>query len=50
LYINYIGMSPNGLAQLYQVTAYGFGGDATTAAVVQSTYRISSGAKDLGQQ
>ncbi|NWK43866.1 pilus assembly PilX family protein [Ralstonia pickettii] len=50
LYINYIGMSPNGLSQLFQVTAYGFGGDATTAAVVQSTYRISSGAKDLGQQ
>lgn len=50
LYINYLGLSPNGLAQLYQVTAYGYGGDATTAAVVQSTYQVTSGAKDLGQQ
>ena len=50
MYINYLGLTPNGLAQLYQVTAYGYGGDATTAAVVQSTYQITSGAKDLGQQ
>ncbi len=50
LYINYLGLTPNGLSQLYAITAYGYGGDAMTAAVVQSTYRISSGAKDLGQQ
>lgn len=50
LYISYIGPRSDGLAQLYQVTAYGYGGDATTAAVVQSTYQISSGVKDLGQQ
>ncbi|MGC5807718.1 pilus assembly PilX family protein [Ralstonia pseudosolanacearum] len=50
LYINYLGLSANGLAALYQVTAFGYGGDATTASVVQSTYQIASGAKDLGQQ
>lgn len=50
LYISYVGPRSDGLAQLYQVTAYGYGGDATTAAVVQSTYQISSGVKDLGQQ
>lgn len=49
LHISYLGLNPSGLAQLYQVTAYGYGGDATTAAVVQSTYQITSGAKDLGQ-
>jgi type IV pilus assembly protein PilX len=50
LYINYLGTDPTGLAQLYQVTAYGYGGDATTGAVVQSTYKITPGTKDLGQQ
>ncbi|CAJ0865555.1 pilus assembly PilX family protein [Ralstonia flatus] len=50
LYISYLGLSPSGLAQLYQVTAYGYGGDATTAAVVQSTYQMTAGAKDLGLQ
>jgi len=50
LYITYLGLNGAGLAQLYQVTAYGYGGDATTAAVVQSTYQLVSGAKDLGQQ
>lgn len=50
LYISYLGLNGAGLAQLYQVTAYGYGGDATTATVVQSTYQLVSGAKDLGQQ
>lgn len=50
LYISYLGTNPSGLGQLYQITAYGYGGDATTAAVVQTTYQMMSGAKDLGQQ
>lgn len=50
LYISYLGLSPSGLAQLYLVTAYGYGGDANTAAVVQSTYQMTAGAKDLGLQ
>ncbi len=50
MYISYLGLSANGLAALYQVTAFGYGGDATTASVVQSTYQIASSAKDLGQQ
>ncbi|MBT1540116.1 pilus assembly protein [Ralstonia solanacearum] len=50
LYISYLGLSANGLAALYQVTAFGYGGDATTGSVVQSTYQIASSAKDLGQQ
>ena len=39
LYISYLGLSPNG--SLYQVTAFGYGGNANTAAIVQSTYRTS---------
>ena len=48
LYISYLGLSPDGLAQLYQVSAYGYGGNADTAAVVQSTYEMKTGVKDLG--
>jgi type IV pilus assembly protein PilX len=48
MYINYLGLTPDGLAQLYQVTAFGYGGNSDTAAVVQSTYQVKSGVKDLG--
>ena len=48
LYISYLGLSANGTAQLYQVTAFGYGGSATTAAVVQSTYQMTTSVKDLG--
>lgn len=48
LYISYIGLSADGTAQLYQVTAFGYGGSASTAAVVQSTYQMKTGVKDLG--
>lgn len=48
LYMNYLGLTPDGLAQLYRVTAFGYGGNADTAAVVQSTYQIKTGVKDLG--
>ena len=50
LYINYLGLTPDGLAEMYQVTAFGYGGSATTAAVVQSTFKMSTGVKDLGAQ
>jgi len=50
MYISYMGLTPNGLGQLFRVTAFGYGGDSATAAVVQSTYQITTGAKDLGQQ
>ena len=48
LYMSYLGITPNGLAQLYQVTAFGYGGNVNTAAIVQSTYQIKSAVKDLG--
>jgi type IV pilus assembly protein PilX len=48
LYMSYLGLAPSGLAQLYQVTAFGYGGNANTTSVVQSTYQIKSAVKDLG--
>lgn len=49
LYINFLGLSPDGRSNLYQVTAFGYGGNADTVAVVRSTYQIkTSDVKDLG--
>ena len=48
LYVQYLGLSPDGLTLLYQVNGYGYGGNADTASVVQSTYQMKSGVKDLG--
>jgi len=47
LYISYLGLSADGLAQLFQVTGFGYGGESSTAAVVRSTYQIKTGAKPL---
>jgi type IV pilus assembly protein PilX len=42
LYINYLALAPDGRSPVYQVSAYGYGGSASTAAVVQSTYELKS--------
>lgn len=42
LYINYLSKSTDGLADLYQVTAVGHGGNSDTAAVVRSTYQMKA--------
>jgi type IV pilus assembly protein PilX len=34
---------------IYQIDAVGYGGSANTAAVVESTYRVRSGTKNLGE-
>ena len=47
--INYYGLSTDGMSLLYQVSAFGYGGRQTTAAVVQSTYQVSGGNKPLDQ-
>lgn len=47
-YIQYLGISPDGAGQLYQVTALAYGGNANAVAAVQSTYETSSGIKNLG--
>jgi len=48
LYVTYLGLTPSGSAQLYQVTAFGYGGNASTAAVVQSVYQMATAVRDLG--
>jgi len=48
--MQYLGLSPEGTGFLYQVSAYAYGGNADTAAVVQSTYKLTSAVKDLGQE
>ncbi|KWW34056.1 pilus assembly PilX family protein [Cupriavidus metallidurans] len=50
LYINYLGLSQDGLSMLYSVTGAGYGGSAATAAVVQSTYQVGASTKDLGKE
>lgn len=47
-YIAYLGIDSTGQNSLYQVTASGFGGNQSSIAVVQSTYALTSGIKDLG--
>ncbi|MCM5681508.1 PilX N-terminal domain-containing pilus assembly protein [Schlegelella sp. S2-27] len=48
LYIHYLGFSADGSGQLYRVSASASGGKSSTAAVVQSTYQVTSGIRDLG--
>lgn len=48
LHISYLGFSMDGNAQLYRVSAFATGGKPDTAVVVQSTFEVRSGVKDLG--
>jgi type IV pilus assembly protein PilX len=47
-YISFLGLVKGGLANLYQVDAVGYGGTPNAVAVVESTYMVSTGVKDLG--
>lgn len=47
-YIQFLGLTANGQAQLYQITALGFGGNANAVSIVQSTFELSGGVEDLG--
>lgn len=47
-YIQYLGLSADGSGQVYQITALGYGGNANAVAVVQSTFQLTSGVKNLG--
>jgi type IV pilus assembly protein PilX len=48
LQVHYLGLTNEGTGFLYRVSAYAYGGNADTAAVVQSTYKLGSAVKDLG--
>jgi type IV pilus assembly protein PilX len=48
-YITLLGSAPVGeQGNIYQIDAWGYGGDPNTVAVVESTYLVSTGVKDLG--
>jgi type IV pilus assembly protein PilX len=47
-YVAYIGATPNGLGQIYQIDAAAYGATPDAAAVVEATYLVQQGVKDLG--
>jgi len=42
VYLEDLGLMSDGKTELYQVTAYGYGGNADTSSVVRSTYKVTS--------
>jgi type IV pilus assembly protein PilX len=48
-YIYLVGASPAGNGNIYQIDAWSYGGDPNTVVVVESTYLVSNGVKNLGQ-
>jgi type IV pilus assembly protein PilX len=47
-YIADLGVAADGAGEAYQIDAYGFGGAATTVAVVESTYEVQQGVVNRG--
>jgi len=47
-YISVLGPSASGSGTVYQVDAYGYGGTSEAVAVVESTYLVGAGVRDLG--
>jgi len=47
-HIQYLGRAANAQGQIYAVTALAYGGSANTVAAVQSTYKLTSGTRNLG--
>jgi len=42
VYLEDLGLMSDGKTELYQVTAYGYGGNADTSSIVRSTYKVTS--------
>ncbi|UTH74332.1 PilX N-terminal domain-containing pilus assembly protein [Chromobacterium sp. IIBBL 290-4] len=49
LYIQYLGLNAAGNGALYQLTALGYGGNAYSVVVLQSTFTLYSGVSNLGK-
>ena len=47
VYIERLGLDTAGTAQYYQMTAYGYGGDANSVSVVRSTYKQTAKSTNL---
>lgn len=42
-YLQYLGLAPGGIGQVYQITALSYGSTPNAVSVVQSTYQLTSG-------
>jgi type IV pilus assembly protein PilX len=49
VYVSFIGPSATGAGNIYQVDAVGYGGNANAVAVVESTYLVTNGVRNLGE-
>ncbi len=47
-YIQYLGLTPAGNGSVFKIDAVGYGGSPNAVAIVESTYAVVSGVKDLG--
>jgi type IV pilus assembly protein PilX len=47
-YISYLGQYAGGNGSVYQIDSYGYGGTADSVAVIESTYVVQSGVRNLG--
>ncbi len=47
-YISQLGLAATGQGNVYQIDAVGYGGTSDAVAVVESTYLVGTGVKDLG--
>lgn len=50
LHIHYLGQSRDGVSKLYAITGAAHGGSTSAAVVVQGTYQVGVGIKDLGKE
>jgi len=48
VYIYYLGTPPGVQGAVYQIDAVGYGGNSSSVAVVESTFEVTNGVKDLG--
>ncbi|PRP70160.1 hypothetical protein BUE93_13045 [Chromobacterium amazonense] len=49
IYIQYLGLNSVGNGVLYQINTLGYGGNTSSLVVLQSTYTLYSGVKNLGK-
>ena len=47
-YIQYLGLTPAGNGSVFKIDAVGYGGSPNAISIVESTYAVVSGVKDLG--
>ena len=47
-YISYLGPSADAAGTVFQIDSYGYGGTADSVAVIESTYEVRSGVRNLG--